>query len=319
MTGNSSIDISLANVWRSYRAFRKGKKPSKAIIQFEYELLDNIISLARDLQNGTYRHGAYAHMIVNDNKRRDIAVASVRDRIVHRLLYDYLVPIWDKTFIYDAWSCRQNKGLHAAIDRAQSFMRKYPDSWLWRADITKLFDSVDKLKMNQLLRRHISDSKTLWLLDETLDSYCSVEEGTGIPIGNLTSQILANIYLNEFDRFVKHNLKPFAYLRYGDDWLCFAKSKEDLELIRSCAEMFLSNELKLSLHKNINLITPVRKGVSYLGVDLWPNGRRIDDEAMAKMKKNLSLKNVSSYKSLTSKHESIKHIARFEWTISDII
>ncbi len=319
MTGSSSIDISLANVWRSCRAFRKGKKPSRAIVQFEYELLDNIISLARDLQNGTYKHGTYAHMIVNDNKRRDIAVASVRDRIVHRLLYDYLVTIWDKTFIYDAWSCRQNKGLHAAIDRVQLFMRKYPDSWLWRADITKLFDSVDKHTLKQLLRQRISDSKALWLLDETLDSYCSVEEGTGIPIGNLTSQILANIYLNEFDRFVKHNLKPYAYLRYGDDWLCFGNSKQELEDMRTKAKAFLSTELGLSLHKNINVITPARKGVSYLGVDLWRNGRRIDSEAMTKMKNNLSLKNVASYKSLTSKHGAAKKINRFEWFVSELI
>ena len=319
MTGNSSIDISLANVWRSYRAFRKGKKPSRAIIQFEYELLDNIVSLARELQNGTYKHGAYAHMIVNDNKRRDIAVASVRDRIVHRLLYDHLVSIWDKTFIYDAWSCRQNKGLHAAIDRAQLFMRKYPDSWLWRADITKLFDSVDKHTLKQLLRRRISDSKALWLLDETLDSYCCVEKDIGIPIGNLTSQILANIYLNEFDRYVKHNLKPYAYLRYGDDWLCFAKNETDLDRIRSQAEAFLSNELKLRLHKNINVITPVRRGVSYLGVDLWPSGRRVDKDAMTKMKKNLSLRNVSSYKSLMSKHGTAKKISRFEWLVSELI
>ncbi len=319
MTGNSSIDISLANVWHSYRAFRAGKKPSKAIIEFEYELLDNIIKLTSELQKGTYKHGAYAHMIVNDNKRRDIAVASVRDRVVHRLLYDYLVPVWDKTFIYDAWSCRQNKGLHAAIERAQLFMRNYPDSWLWRADITKLFDSADKMKMKQLLRRRISDSKALWLLDETLDSYCSFEEGRGIPIGNLTSQIFANIYLNEFDRFIKHELKPYAYLRYGDDWLCFTKSKTELEDMRIQAKAFLSNELRLSLHKSINAITPVRRGVSYLGVDMWQNGRRIDSEAKTKMKKNLNLNNVASYKALISKHESTKNVARFEWTISDII
>ena len=149
MTGNSSIDISLANVWRSFAAFRKGKKPSRVITEFEYELLDNILKLTTELQTGTYRHGPYSHMIVNDNKRRDIAVASVRDRVVHRLLYDYLVTIWDKTFIYDAWSCRQNKGLHGAIDRAQKFMRQHKDGWLWRGDVTKLFDSVDK---NTLLR-----------------------------------------------------------------------------------------------------------------------------------------------------------------------
>lgn len=319
MTGNSSIDISLANVWRSYRGFRKGKKPSRAIIEFEYELLDNIVTLARELQTKTYKHGVYAHMIVNDNKRRDIAVASVRDRVVHRLLYDYLVPIWDKTFIYDAWSCRQNKGLHRAIDRAQLFMQRYPDAWVWRADITKLFDSVDKAKMKQLIRRRVKDETALCLLDEILDSYYSFDEAKGIPIGNLTSQILANIYLNEFDRFMKHKLKPYAYLRYGDDWLCFAASNAELVSIQAGAEDFLYRDLGLNLHKDINIIAPVRKGVSYLGIDLWPNGRRIDKDARHKMNKNLNARNVASYKSLISKHQSVKHVTRFEWRVADIL
>ena len=319
MTGNSSIDISLANVWRSYRGFRRGKKPSRAIIEFEYNLLDNIIGLTRELQNKTYKHGAYAHMIVNDNKRRDIAVASVRDRVVHRLLYDYLVPIWDKTFIDDAWSCRQNKGLHGAIDRAQLFMRRYPDAWVWRADVTKLFDSVDRAKMKQLLRRRVTDEVALWLLDEILDSYSSFEESKGIPIGNLTSQILANIYLNELDRYMKHTLKPYTYLRYGDDWLCFAASRAELVSIQTRAKDFLYQELGLNLHKNINVVIPVSKGVNYLGVDLWTNGRRIDSEARHKMDKNLNTHNVASYKSLVSKHQSAKHVTRFEWKISDII
>lgn len=319
MTGNSSIDISLANIWRSYRGFRKGKKPSRAIIVFEHELLDNIVALARELQNKTYKHGAYAHMIVNDNKRRDIAVALVRDRIVHRLLYDYLVPIWDKTFIYDAWSCRQNKGLHKAIDRAQLFMRRYPDAWVWRADITKLFDSIDRAKMKELLRRRVTDKVALWLLDEVLDSYFSFDEAKGIPIGNLTSQILANIYLNEFDRYMKHTVKPYTYLRYGDDWLCFAASRTELVSIQARSKSFLSQDLGLNPHKDINIIVPVSKGVSYLGVDMWTYGRRIDKEARVKMDKNLNTCNVASYKSLISKHQSAKHVTRFEWKVADII
>lgn len=319
MTGNSSIDISLANIWRYYRGFRRRKKPSRAIVEFEYDLLDNIIGLARELQSKTYRHGKYAHMIVNDNKRRDIAVASVRDRIVHRLLYDYLVPIWDKTFIYDAWSCRRNKGLHGAIDRAQSFMRRYRDAWVWRADITKLFDSVDRATMKQLLRRRVTDEVALWLLDDVLDSYYSFDEDRGIPIGNLTSQILANIYLNEFDRYMKHALKPYAYLRYGDDWLCFAASRAELVSIQARAADFLSQDFGLNLHRDINVIEPVSNGVSSLGVDLWTNGRRIDKEAKRKMNKNLNVRNVASYKSLVGKHQYAKHVTRFKWKISDII
>lgn len=315
MTGNSSIDISLADVWRSFVAFRTGKKSSRAIVEFEYNLLDNIIKLATELQTGSYKHGPYAHMIVNDNKRRDIAVASVRDRVVHRLLYDYLVTIWDKTFIYDAWSCRQNKGLHGAIDRAQKFMWQYKDGWLWRGDITKLFDSVDKHTMKQLLRRRVNDPTALWLLDEVIDSHSSFDNDRGIPIGNLTSQILANIYLNEFDRFMKYNIKSNAYLRYGDDWLCFINSKKQLEDIRLSSEEFLLSELSLSINPKVNIIKPVNSGVSYLGVDIWSTGRRLDNDAQQKMERNLNNRNVASYKTLIAHHQSKKHTRLIDWLL----
>lgn len=317
MTGNSSIDISVANVWRSYEAFRKGKKTSRAIATFEYGLLDNILDLARSLQIRTYKHGSYSHMIVNDNKRRDIAVASVRDRVVHRLLYDYLVPIWDKTFIYDAWSCRQRKGLYRAIDRAQLFMQKYPDGWLWRADITKLFDSVDKRTMKQLLRRRIEDPTATWLLDETLDSYSSFSKDRGISIGNLTSQILANIYLHELDRFMQHKMRPYAYLRYGDDWLCFVGARVQLEDIRAQTRQFLADELALYINPKVDIMRPVHKGISYLGVDLWPGGRRLDRTATAKIAANLHSRNMASYKSLLTHHQSLKCIKRLEWRASE--
>lgn len=318
MTGNSSIDISVTNVWRSYRAFRAGKKSSRAIIEFEGELLENILALAKSLQAGSYSHGSYSHMIVNDNKRRDIAVASVRDRVVHRLLYDYLVPVWDKTFIYDAWSCRKNKGLHGAIERACIFMRRYPDAWIWRTDITKLFDSIDKNKLKLIVRKRVSDPIALQIMDEVIDS-CSHGDLKGIPIGNLTSQILANIYLNEFDRYVKHSLKPLAYLRYGDDWLCFARSRNELELMRKRAKEFLNTELGLSIHPTLDLIKPVRDGVSYLGVDLWSTGRRVDSSTRVKLNTNLNIRNVPSYKSLLAHHHSKKYLKRFEWTVSAVI
>jgi hypothetical protein len=235
------------------------------------------------------------------------------------MLYDYLVPIWDKTFIYDAWSCRKNKGLHKAIERAQLFMRNYPDAWVWRADITKMFDSVNKNKLKSLLEKRISDPTASWLLKEVIDSYCSYEASRGIPIGNLTSQILANIYMNEFDRFMKHTLKPFAYLRYGDDWLCFTGSQSELEAIRQLAKEFLNSELGLSIHPTMNLIKPVRTGVSYLGVDLWSSGRRIDAAARLKLDTNLNFRNVASYKSLLAHHHSEKHLRRFEWIVSKIV
>ncbi len=172
MTGKSSdIDLSLANLWRSWWRFRAGKRQSPAITEFEYWLEDNLWQLYQALTMGAYEHGPYRHFVVRDNKRREIAVASVRDRVIHRLLYDYSVPIWDKTFIYDAWSCRKNKGLHEAIDRAQLFMKTYRRGWVWRTDIVKFFDSVNQSTMKRLLRRRVHDPRALWLLDEVIGSY----------------------------------------------------------------------------------------------------------------------------------------------------
>ena len=172
MTGkDSDIDLSLSNIWQSWYNFRKGKRSSPAILEFEYYLEKNLLRLCSDLNNSRYRHGGYTYFRVTDTKPRDISIASVRDRVVHRLLYDYLVPIWDKTFIYDAWSCRKNKGLQGAINRAQSFAIKYPKYYVWRADIKKMFDSIDHAMMKQLIQRRVKSKNVLWLIDEVIDSY----------------------------------------------------------------------------------------------------------------------------------------------------
>ncbi|MFH2018483.1 MAG: hypothetical protein ABII98_00665, partial [bacterium] len=131
--GNVSIDLSLNNIWESWFRFRRGKNKTNEIENFQYYLEENLWRLHNDLNESRYIHGQYRHFIINDSKRRDIAVATIRDRVVHRLLYDYLVKVYDKTFIFDAWSCRKNKGLIGAIDRTEKFFRKYPKSFVWRA------------------------------------------------------------------------------------------------------------------------------------------------------------------------------------------
>lgn len=123
--GSDSIDLSLKNIWRSWFEFRKGKRVGDELHAFQYQVEKNLYALFKDLNNGTYRHGGYCKFIVNDNKRREISVASIRDRVVHRLIYEYLEKIYDKTFIYDAWSCRKGKGLLGAIERTQVFLKPF--------------------------------------------------------------------------------------------------------------------------------------------------------------------------------------------------
>ena len=211
MTGKEVIDLGLSNIYRSFFEYRKGKKPSIDLDNFQYNLERKLFALWKDLNTNSYRHGGYRKFLVCDNKKREISVASVRDRVVHRLVYDYLVEVYDKTFIYDAWSCRKGKGLLGAIERAQSFLAsddaKYPLRF-WKCDVRKFFDNVDHEILLSILERRIKDEKAFGLLREIVGSFKSkYYKNKGIPIGNLTSQIFSNIYLNELDRFIKHELK----------------------------------------------------------------------------------------------------------------
>ena len=167
----SDIDISIANIWRAWQAFVSGKCRSGSLRLFYANLETNLINLQQDLKNNNFQHGGYQSFVVHDPKRREIAVACIRDRVVHRLLYDYLVMVWDKTFCYDAWSCRKGKGLLGAIDRAEQHAKKYQHGWIWRSDITKFFDSVHQEHLQFLLRTKLDYPKVLWLLDEVIKSY----------------------------------------------------------------------------------------------------------------------------------------------------
>lgn len=287
--------------------------------EFQYHLESRLFELHRDLNEGTYRHGNYRHFMVCDNKRREISVSPIQDRIVHRLLYDYLVPIWDKTFIYDAWSCRKGKGLLGAIERTQQFLKSHPQSHIWRADVQKFFDNVSQEVLFELVKRRVEDARALTLIQEVLGSYSTHREGVGMPIGNLTSQIFSNIYLNEFDRFVKHELRPQAYLRYGDDFVLFETDREALENMKAVAGTFLSERLKLTLHPKNNLIIKARHGLKFLGTELWPSGRRLSKRNQTRIPLRLNLRNTPSYHGVISKHGGKKMQKWLSWRVHDLL
>jgi RNA-directed DNA polymerase len=207
--GNSdSIDFNLLNLYTSWYNFRRGKRGSREILAFQYLLEPNLFKVQKQLEDKNYQHSKYAYYTVQDSKKREIAVAAVQDRVIHRLLYDYLLPIWDKHFIFDAWSCRPDKGLHAAIERTQKYMSANPRAWVWRGDIIKFFDSVDQAVLLHAIKRRVTCPDALWLIEHILSSYNKNQKDVGMPIGNLTSQIFANIYLNEFDRYMSYKVTP---------------------------------------------------------------------------------------------------------------
>lgn len=277
--------------------------------EFQFNLETNLLQLHQDLNNGTYKHGQYRKFIVCDNKRREISVASVRDRVVHRLLYDYLVPIWDRTFIFDAWSCRKDKGLLTAIERTQKFLKDYPRAYIWRADIRKFFDSVNHDLLLKILARRIKDPRAMNLAKTVIKSFTTGPElwgggVKGMPIGNLTSQIFCNIYLNELDRFVKHKLKVKGYLRYGDDFLLFEPNKTNLKKLREETENFLTNVIKLTINPKNDLIVKAKNGLKFLGVEIWPTGRRLKK---SQQKKNHKTTNFEKPPKLSRPHKTTRN------------
>jgi RNA-directed DNA polymerase len=284
------------------------------LIFFNIIIENELFGLYKDLNRNTYKHGGYRKFIVTDNKTREISVASVRDRVVHRFIYDYLTEIFDKTFIFDAWSCRKGKGLIGCINRAQGFIGKYSDDFVWRGDIRKFFDNVDHSILFEILKRKIRDEKALSLFKEVIDSF-EVELERGIPIGNLTSQIFSNIYLNELDRFIKHELRVKCYLRYGDDFIVFSRDKDLLNRIRKRVINFVESKLKLKLHAKNNLIVRTKHGLRFLGVILYPNGRKLSKRNKIRIRQRLNSRNASSYWGIVLHHSTTKKIKNFQWDL----
>src|SRR3989344_3526212 len=215
--------ISIDNLLLAWQEFLKGKRKKKDVQEFQFNLMDNILSLHEDLKNNIYRHGNYYAFKINDPKPRDIYKATVRDRLLHHAVYRILYPFFEKTFIADSFSCRNNKGTHKAINRFRSFAYKASKNntktcWVLKCDIKKFFASINNEKLNEILSQRINDKSVLSVLKEVISSFDLKNNKTGLPLGNLTSQLFANVYMNEFDQFVKHKLKIRYYIRYADDF-----------------------------------------------------------------------------------------------------
>lgn len=213
--------ISIEYLLQAWEKFKVGKRNRKDVQFFERNLENNLFSLNKDLIQKTYRHSNYTAFNIYDPKFRHIHKALVRDRIVHHAIVSLIEPIFDKNFIYDSYSCRKNKGTHKAVKRLAIFIRRVSKNYAsscfcLKLDIKKFFASVDQEILLNLIQKKIAEPNIFWLIKNILNSF---SYGTGIPIGNLTSQVFANVYLNELDQFVKHTLKEKYYIRYCDDFV----------------------------------------------------------------------------------------------------
>jgi hypothetical protein len=278
------------NLYTAWRQARKGKRGTASVAAFEFDLEGNLLALQAELRDKRYTPGGYRTFHIHEPKRRLIAAAPFRDRVVHHALCNVIEPLLERGFIHDSYANRVGKGSHRALDRCTHFMRRY--RYVLPCDVRQFFPSIDHAILLAILERRIADGDVRWLIERIVasgaglmvaeyepvyypgDDLFAICRARGLPIGNLTSQFWANVYLNELDQFVKRQLGCQGYLRYVDDLLLFADDSRQLIRWRAAVIEKLA-ELRLALHEQRAQARPVTEGVPYLGFVVYPDHRRL--------------------------------------------
>lgn len=295
--------VSLGNLSAAWREFKRGKSKKRDVQHFAFSLGDNLLQLHDDLVSGSYRHGRYDSFYISDPKRRHIHKASVRDRVVHQAVFRVLYHLFDRSFIYDSYSCRFNKGTHRGVQRLKQFVQQVTvnrraTAYALKCDIVKFFANIDHGILLQLIRRKINDGKLLVLLEEIIGSF-ETHLGKGLPLGNVTSQLFANIYLNELDRFVKHELKARQYIRYCDDFVILHRDAQKLANREAVVRCFTKTRLGLALHDVVS-INKVSHGIDFLGYVVLPHHTVVRTSTKWRMLRNVNRDNLASYLGILS-------------------
>ncbi len=293
---------SLQALKSAYQGASKGKRYRRYAVVFHYSLLENLLELQQELNGLSYRPRPHRRFIVQDPKKRLIDAPHFRDRIVHHAVSRVLQAKYEPIFIYDSYACRKFKGTHRALRRMQHFLRWKTDQPLYvlKIDVSKYYASVNHVVLKQLLRRKLTDRLLLCTLDTIIDSYQSgtdhdhlftpdspyhTQGPRGIPIGNLTSQVFANVYLHEVDVYAKRTLKIRRYVRYMDDIVIVSDDKRQLQEWQKDIITFLHDKLLLTVHPKKTRLFPARLGVDFVGYVIWPYKIRIRSSTLKNFKK----------------------------------
>ena len=259
------------NLLTASKKAMKAKKDHKEVMDLHFTLENELLSLKKEVLIKSYCPGPLSTFIIYDPKERIISAPTLRDRVLHHAIINVIGPILDKRFIYHSFACREEKGMHRAVKYAQSCSRK--TTYFLKTDIAGYFPSIDHEVLKEILCKIFKDPDLLWLLETIIDGERAGH--VGLPIGSLTSQWFANLYLDHFDHYVKDELGVKNYLRYMDDMLFFGDSKNELHGLKMLAESFLNNELHLTLKEKATILSPVHEGIPFLGLMIYPNFIRI--------------------------------------------
>jgi RNA-directed DNA polymerase len=283
---------SYENLELAFQKARRGKTLKDYIIEFETNLKENLQQLRNELVMQTYQPRPLKTFILRDPKTRKISKSDFRDRVIHHAICNLIESVFDKRFIHDSFANRLGKGTLNAIKRFDHFKRKVSKNntircYVLKADIKSYFDTVNHDILMKLLSKRIHDGRLMWLIRTILDNHHGKESNKGMPLGNLTSQFFANVYLNELDQYVKHKLRARYYIRYVDNFVVLHQSRKLLEEYKSKIDLFLKENLNLTLHPDKSKILILEKGISFLGFRIFPYHRLLVKKNMRKFERKL--------------------------------
>ena len=264
-----AFDALCAAARRAARGLWRNRSVAAILLDLEPEVL----ALQRELAGGTYRPRPPCTFVIADPKPRTISAAAFRDRVVHHALCAALEPALERFATADSYACRKGKGSHAAVRRVQSLARRFP--WYAKLDVRRYFASVDLAVLAALLRRRFKDRRALDLVSVILEAGATAP-GRGLPIGNLTSQHLANFYLGHADHVARERLRVPGWVRYMDDMILLGHDKPSVRDLVDGVEAYLAAELRLEVKHEASILAPVRVGVPFLGFRIWPRQIRLD-------------------------------------------
>ena len=283
-SGNLMDEVcSWENLVQAYYSARKCKRTRLSVLEFEKNRERNLLTLQDELSSGTYRTGKYRRFKIYEPKERDIMSLPFRDRVAQHAIYRVIEPIFDRSFHPGSFACRKGRGTKAALERAARAMRKKGCEWYLYCDISKFFASIDIAVLKKLIARKIKDERLLNIIGGILDS---TRQEKGMPIGNLLSQLFANVYLNELDFHVAHSVKPRGYVRYMDDIIAFFDSKDAAKKARDDIEKFLREKLRMSLNGRTR-VGRSRDRLAFCGALVRINGMRKKRAALNRAKRKV--------------------------------
>ncbi|MDX1654599.1 MAG: RNA-directed DNA polymerase [Candidatus Competibacteraceae bacterium] len=298
--------LTFDNLLLAFRKARRGKRGRPEVADFELDLEGNLLRLQEELAEGRYRPGRYRLFLIYDRKPRRIAAAPFRDRVVHHALMNLVEPALDRRFIDDSYACRVGRGVHKAVERYQGWARCH--AYVLKVDVRRYFPSIDHTLLKAKLRRRLKEPQVLGLFDRIIDGAPDPGEPApvfpgddlvdlmqrrhGLPIGNLTSQFLANLYLDDLDHFLKETRRVRAYLRYVDDLVLLGDDKAQLWALRGEIETFLAGE-RLMLHPHKAQVRSTAEGVELLGYRVFPTHRRLRRDNGYRFRRRLRAKAVA--------------------------